>query len=138
MLSPVGHWIIRKDPMGDGAFLSPRGNRRHMGIDLKCEPGQKVISPIDALVVRVVYPYRGTEAWRGVELRNEKVVVHLYYMEPYEALIGKEVKAGNVIGHAQDISLKYNTPEKKAQGIFMMPHIHFEVKAVDPRMYQFL
>ena len=45
------------------------------------------------------------------------------YIQPLAALLpGTPVKAGDLIGHSQDISKKYGAP--------MKPHVHVEVRRV--------
>ena len=124
MISPTGSLEIRSDSEGDGHFLAKRGHRLHHGVDLKVFPGQPIVAPVPCLIVREAYPYAGDTKWRGVELRASGMVIHIYYMVVDEILLGTEVLQGEQIGIAQNISQKYSSA--------MTPHIHLEIKAINP------
>jgi hypothetical protein len=115
IVSPTGRRIIRVDSQGDGVFGSPRGARIHTGIDWECHVNQDIYSMIDGRIVRSLTVYPG-ENWVGVEIANRDLICRECYINPDESLIGKEVKAGDIIGSAQNITLKY--------GGGMLPHIH--------------
>lgn len=130
---PTPGFAVRSDKWGDGAFGTPRGTlpdgskKFHDGLDLMVVPGDIVVSMIDGDVEKVDYPYGGDLSWKGIQIANDLVRVELWYMEPYEWLIGKFVEAGEPVGNAQDISMKYRDPQKVAKLGFMIPHIHVRV-----------
>ena len=51
----------------------------------------------------------------------EELEIFIFYVNPDMSLIGKTCKKWDVIGTAQNISLKY--------GIKMKPHVHMQIKA---------
>jgi murein DD-endopeptidase MepM/ murein hydrolase activator NlpD len=116
LFNPTGG-AIRSDFVGDGHFGARRGKRIHAGIDLICVPGQPVFSPIAGTVSRFAYPYVGEPEWKGILIRGRKYDVKMFYLSP---TIEKddEVTRGQVIGTAQDISIKYPG---------CTPHVHLEV-----------
>lgn len=133
MFNPTGRQI-RTDSRGSGHYGSSRGaGKMHKGTDFICEPGQEVRAPISGHIVRIAKPYgRNSQGslehalpeYSGVLIQNETMAVKMFYFEPLAVLIGKRVKAGNIIGTAQDISEKY--------GPGMKPHIHVQVDSIDP------
>lgn len=122
MLSPIIRPTIRVDQAGDGHFGASRGERSHDGIDLVCRPDQIIRSPISGEITRVVYSYRDDLSFQGIEIKNKICIVHLLYVKPFESFIGERVKQGTIIGHTQDITLRYPN-----QG--MIPHTHFRIYA---------
>ena len=115
---------VRNDPKGSGWYRSKRGKRLHAGLDFLCVPTQNVVAPISGTVTRKVIVYRGDSRWTGVEIVGPKGKVKLFYVKPRVGIIGAHVHEGDVIGTAQDISVKYG-PEMK-------PHVHLEIKEFDP------
>jgi len=118
---------VRHDQAGSGSWGSPRGNRRHKGVDFACEPGQPVYSPITGKVKRVAYPYSDTQEYAGVVVENSRIIIKMFYLHPYKNVIGKNVVAGQKIGTAQDITKRYD-----GQG--MTPHIHLQIDSIDPML----
>ena len=121
---PVFGLRIRNDGWGEGCFGSPRGGRTHSGTDFCAYKGQEVFSMIDGTVDRVVYPYAGKPEWTGLQISNKYVRVYYFYVSPYVDWIGKDIHAGDVVGHAQAISEKY--PQNKENGK-MLDHVHVQV-----------
>lgn len=127
--SPVGDmpFIIRADGWGNGRFGMGRGTKEdgskkfHDGLDVLVEPGQPIVSIIDGRVEKVDIPYSSDYSWKGIQIANERLRVEIWYMLPRIDLVGNSVYAGQLIGHAQDISQKY--PENDKYGA-MIPHIH--------------
>ena len=117
-LNPTGG-AIRVDEKGDGHFLAPRdgGRRRHRGLDLLVKPGKEVISPIAGIFTRKALPYSDDPRWSGVLIEGLRMHVKMFYLEPYEELIGSVVAPGAAVGRAQDIGIKYGC----------IPHIHLSV-----------
>jgi len=111
--------IRQCDPFGCGAFGASRGVRKHEGEDYAIDPGEKVLSPISGTVTRIAYPYASDLSYKGVEIKNADYTVKIFYMLA-TAKIGSTVKAGDVIGTAQDIAKKY--------GPAMVNHIHVEIR----------
>jgi len=105
--------------MGDGHYLAPRGNRLHRGVDYCVQPYEAVYSPLNGKIIRIAYPYTGDTYYKGILFQTPNITLKIFYFSPIESLLGKEVKAGQIIGYAQDISKKY--------GKEMLPHIHVEV-----------
>lgn len=134
MNSPTGLGI-RSDADGDGHFGAARGDHDHRGIDLLAHPGQPLVMPITyGLIKRMAYPYKYGGEYQGAEIKGHDadagdIVVKLFYMVPFQ--IGVEFLQGQLIGWAQDISIKYGRP--------MLPHIHLEArqdgKLINPEDY---
>lgn len=125
MINPV-NGKVRVDNGGSGYFGAPRGDRQHKGVDLECDPGQQVRSPISGTLVRVAYPYQGDTSLAGVVVASGRITVKMFYMQPDTKKIGKRVDAGEVIGTAQDVRTRYGYDSG------LLPHIHLEIAEVDP------
>lgn len=127
LVRPTIQGTIRSDPEGNGHFGAPRGNHKHQGTDYVVTPTDAVMSPIDGKIIRSGYAYRGDFDYRLCEIRADgSIEIKLMYMIVFPSLIGQAVYQGQVIGAAQDVSLKYS-PE-------MIPHIHAEVR-IDDKLY---
>ena len=124
LISPTGGGI-RNDSEGSGYWLASRGSRLHEGIDfdLPKGAGQLVVSPITGKFKRIAYPYPDTQEIRGCEIRGGDIWVKMFYLRPYDSLVGQKVTMGQPIGIAQDISKRYPGCE---------PHIHLEVIKINP------
>jgi len=111
---------VRNDSKGHGYYKASRGSKLHKGIDLELPggPGQAVFAPITGRIERVLYPYTDDLRFEGAVFSNKDITVWAFYFVPGTNLIGKSVSMGEVIGIAQDISLKY---------IDMGPHIHVQI-----------
>ena len=126
IINPTGRGL-RNDEMGSGNYGAGRGRRYHQGYDFLCKPGQEVIAPIAGLITRTAYPYAGNRQYLGLVLQGEWCEVKLFYVKIKSwNLVRKRVKAGDVIGIAQDISDKY--------GPGCLPHVHLEMR-VDPALF---
>ena len=125
IINPTGG-VIRNDPAGHGYWLAPRGKRFHKGVDFLGEPGQTVVSPCGGEIIKVVYPYADDLSLEGVQIRNERLILRLYYVRVSPVLISKEITAGQPIGEMQDITKRY--------GGKMKPHLHLEIEAIDPML----
>jgi hypothetical protein len=124
--------MLRKDKAGSGEFKAPRGSRLHAGQDYRCTPGQWVFAPISGILTRGLYVYPQDFLWKGVEIANEimtGLVCKLFYVEVLEHKIGTLVVAGEKVGRAQDITLKYS-----GQG--MLPHVHMQIEVKESHLYQ--
>jgi len=125
MISPLGHCRIRSDRQGDGHLAAPRGRRIHAGEDIEGLPMQPVVAPCNVFVRREVQVYADDERWRGLELVGSDTIHKLYYVEPLRELIGTHVLQGEIIGHLQDVSVKYN--QDVAERDRMGCHLHWQV-----------
>jgi len=130
-MNPTGG-IIRSDAGGSGHFLAPRRKiiqgkiikYRHKGVDYTCTPGQKVWMPCTGKIVRVANPYVSTE-YTGIEIETKRMVLKIFYVEPYVGVIGKTLQIGKPFGTAQDISQKY-------MEFGVTPHVHVQIDMIDP------
>ena len=122
LINPTGKGI-RSDSAGDGHWQANRGDRRHKGIDLLCDPGQDILSPIKGFVMRVAYPYGDDSSWKGIVIQGDWCRIKMYYLDPF-VRIGRQVTQGEPIGKAQNISLRY--------GDKMRPHVHLEFEEIIP------
>jgi hypothetical protein len=123
IISPTGLGM-RSDAKGAGYFGAPRAGRKHRGYDFECVPGQEVICPIEnAVIVRIARPY-ATHDYEGAVIASAQMTIKIFYVDILEFLIGKQIKQGDMIGLAQDISNRY--------GPQMTPHVHLAIVALDP------
>ena len=132
IVNPVANGKVRGyDKHGAGHYHAPRGTRLHDGIDIITTTGQDIVSPIDGTVTRKSYPYAGDLRYTGLLItgtgKHKDFEVKIWYMLPFQTLIGKPVIAGNQIGTAQDLTIKYPS---------ITNHVHLQVKvngkSVDP------
>lgn len=107
------------DSHGCGTFGASRGGRTHQGEDFAIEPGGSIFSPISGTVTRFPFPYGDDLRYTGIEIKNSEYSVKIFYMGA-TVRVGQEVKAGQLIGKAQDIAKKY--------GPGMVNHIHVELR----------
>lgn len=127
---PTDNFAIRGcDKSGCGSYLADRGDRKHYGIDVITKTGQIIKSPING-VIRRLYPYSETKKITGYEIKNGTLSVKVFYVNWSDFLTtGKNVKAGDTLGTAQDIAGYYGDKN-------MTNHIHVEVwqngKNIDP------
>jgi hypothetical protein len=129
MINPTGG-NIRNDKGGFGHFGASRKKTvdgrvvryRHRGVDYVCIPDQEVWIPFTAVLIRHKNPYEG---YHGVLFRGKGIVGTLFYVDVSEELIGKEMREGEIIGRAEDISQKYD---------LVTPHIHFQIDKIDPEI----
>lgn len=115
-------------------LAAPRGTRLHNGVDFNVEASGDVYSPIFGKIVRVAVPYKSDDRFRGLVIegmgRYVGYSVKLFYLDPLKEIVGRTVKQGELIGTAQDLTIKY-------PGI--TNHIHFEISfkraQVDPSRF---
>ena len=118
--------VVRSDAAGDGHFGAPRGSRTHRGVDYVCRPGGFVFAPISGKVTKLGYPYAGDLYWRYVEVTDDLKYRHrLFYVLPLVQL-DELVIEGQVIGEAQNISVRYPSVDRP-----MTPHVHYEIIGAD-------
>lgn len=123
---PTAHEIVRgqrtrrHDRWGHGHFGAPRGTRIHQGLDIAVTAGEQVLSPIDGVVVREAIPYANDPTYRGTVIRGtgewEGYEVKLLYVV---GLFCGTVRAGQTVGHAQDLTEKYDK---------ITNHVHVEAR----------
>ena len=129
MINPTGG-NIRNDVGGAGYFGAPRKKisdgktirYRHRGVDYVCIPKQEVWMPFTAVIIRYKNPYEG---YHGVLFRGKGMVGTLFYVDVDKEMIGKQLKEGEVVGVAEDLSKKYSN---------ILPHIHFQIDKIDPEI----
>lgn len=117
---------IRNDSIGNGFWQASRGSSLHKGIDLLLPRGvgQGVVAPHEGIMLRYSLPYSKDQRFSGILLRGNGAESKLWYLLPNTDLLGTQVRQGQLIGVAQDISLRY--------GSDCQPHIHWQVEAIDP------
>lgn len=115
--------ILRdKDSTGNGWYGAKRGNRLHEGTDYVVTPGEEVFACCSG-TVRVGNVYSHSNKMKLIEIvgtiGNHKVQVKQMYVLP-SVKTGDVVKAGDVIGTAQDVAKFHNSNKMK-------PHVHISV-----------
>ncbi len=126
IISPTGDTIRIKDDFGNGIFSTPKWSRGHNSIDFICEPGQVIVAPVDGTINLVACPFENKD-YMAALFENDFISLMIFYFIPDKDKIGIEVKQGDRIGIAQDISQIYNTKKRK-----MTPHINVQVLSIDP------
>lgn len=121
------------DDFGCGHYGASRGNRIHEGEDFKYNPGEPVRAFRSGKVNKIGYPYEDDLSYRYPQISDGTAYMRYFYCQPI-VNVGDYVEKGQIIGYAQNISKRYDTPTKK-----MTNHVHFETlvngKAVDPEPY---
>ncbi len=107
------------DPFGCGSFGADRSGHQHQGIDIVAIPNEKVFSPIAGTITRFPFPYNGDIIYTGIEIKNDKYAVKMFYVSPLLP-VGRKVLAGQLVAKAQNIAQKY--------GSSMINHVHIEVR----------
>ena len=115
------------DCHGSGAYLAPRGDDVHHGVDPKAVKGEAVIALEGGTCTKIGLPYYSNEHPEKNYFRYIQVTVkngdrHRYFYCSSFPLVGDTVEKGDIIGWAQGIEDVY-------PGI--TPHIHFEIKKPD-------
>ena len=77
-------------------------------------------------IPRIARPYTAGP-YSGILLEGRRCSFKLFYIEPYKGIVGTNVKIGQAIGTAQDISAKY-------KDLGVTPHVHLEIVACDPEI----
>ena len=108
------------DKWGSGQYGTGRHDHVHQGLDLQARPGDQILAPISGQVVRQANPYRDSKQYTGVVIKGtgewKGYEVKIFYVN---GLFCGQVNAGDRIGTAQDISLRY-------PGI--TNHVHLEIR----------
>ncbi len=119
------------DPAGCGYFGATRTNHTHKGSDVVIVPNSPIYAPVGG-TVRKLFVYRNSTKMTGVEISNNDVKIKLFYVDASHLYNGQTVKAGDVVGYAQNVAAYYNNSS-------MTPHIHVEVrikgKLINPEEY---
>lgn len=119
----LSNQAIRNDAAGQGHFGARRGSRTHQGLDLLATPGEPVMAPVTGTFIRSGRPYANDSRYRLAVIHGQGQEWKLMYVEPLATLKpGDRVKAGQVIGTAQDIAAKYGPP--------MLNHVHVELRTI--------
>lgn len=129
MISPTGHGVRGYDKWGSGLYGASRGGKRHKGADFICIPGQEVSAPTKGMVIRIAYPYAEPYKdimYSGIVLRANDCEIKMFYFELLKTILKTTVEAGQLIGHAQDISVKYPG---------MIPHVHMQIDSINPELF---
>lgn len=115
----------KMDGFGSGAFKSPRGSRKHKGIDYAAWPGSLVLSLVAGKVTKLGYPYADNLSFRYVEVTTRlNRRWRFFYVSP-SVEVGDTIKINDLLGSVQDLEPRY-------RGI--TPHIHLEVMLPDNRV----
>ena len=134
----ISNPLRTRDDWGSGDFAASRGDRFHLGRDYLFRPGEDVYAPMEAVVVRLGYPYNdsdSTSRYRLIEMLSfdaetgAKIIWRYFYVRPSVA-VGERVRAGDLLGVAQDISKKYKKEGRQPMG----NHVHVEC-IVDPETF---
>ena len=120
-VNPTGLAVRGTDPMGNGAYGAPRGEREHKGTDYLGVPGQTVLWVCDGKVVKIGYPYSDDLRFRYVAFKtSEGHYVRQMYVNPDEwAVVGNEIIVGREAGTLQALHGRY--PQIKN-------HCHIDIK----------
>ncbi len=136
MMAPVSNPIIRGlDDYGSGHYLAGRGDYNHTGGDYVARLGEPIKSPFNGTVTDVGRPYGDTTytdskgksvKYRSVEVEDEKTGhrTNLMYVSP-KVKKDDVVKQGDLLGHVQDLSIKFPKNASHPKGI--VNHIHMEL-----------
>lgn len=116
-----------RDDWGSGAFAASRGGRFHHGRDFEAAEGQEVESPVSGRVLRIGWPY-ANEHYRLIEILETSSLWRFFYVLPC-VVVGDVVTKGQLIGHCQNISARYQDPDREP----MTNHVHIEC-LVDPAL----
>lgn len=136
MISPTGYGIRHHDDHGFGLYGKPRSGKDrhgikkiHKGADFICVPGQKIVAPADGNVVRIKLPYSKPIhgiLFSGLLIRASDYEYTLFYFSPLNEVLKSRIQEGQLIGYAQDISIKYSR---------MTPHIHMQIDSINPELF---
>lgn len=112
-----------------GAHRSAHPDKPHQGQDFLIAPGAAVFAPISGKI-RIAQPYATDNRFGGVEIKGNVYAVKVFYFSPTVSG-GDIVKAGDLIGYAQNLGIKY--------GSVVPNHLHVEVRragmVTDPSPY---
>ena len=113
---------LRMDDQGSGRYQSPRGSRKHKGVDWAAAPGSAVLASEWGCVTKLGYPYADDLSFRYVEVTDGmKRRWRYFYVQP-SVEMGERVCPEDTIGTVQDIRTRYPG---------MTPHVHIEILEQD-------
>ncbi|XP_078390011.1 leukocyte cell-derived chemotaxin-2-like [Cetorhinus maximus] len=115
------------DGYGSGFYGAPRGRRTHLGVDVICSDGSKVLAPFTGRMVRQAKPYGNNNAIdNGAMLEGSGYCVKMFYIKPKNNL--RSFRKGDVIGTLLNIQDVYPG---------MISHVHIQMcdTSVDPTPY---
>ena len=111
---------IRKcDSKGCGSFGASRGSRKHEGIDLVLDSGDKFLSPVDGKVTKIGFPYADDLNFRYVQVTDKDDKKHRFFYLSPSVVMFQKVKVSTILGYGQTLKTRYH-------GI--TDHVHYEVK----------
>jgi len=116
------------DRHGCGGYGASRAAGPHDGADYVSSPGQVVQSPVDGVVLRVSNPYAGDSRYSGLVVNSAGGhQVTVWYISPNAGVVGTTVYAGQGIGIAQNLGMRYS-------GITNHVHVrmHYGGQSVNP------
>ena len=129
---PQGFQIRRHDSYGSGLFGASRGKRKHLGTDFVYVPDAPFPACITGEALRHKRPYADDLRWDGVCIAGDNgIELTLFYLSPFEDIIGSFVSATDEIGICQDIRLRYPKDQKHAEAC--TPHVHVQAAWPDSR-----
>lgn len=130
----ISHQPRHTDDWGSGDFAASRGGKFHKGRDYLYNPGERVRSVMEGVVLRIGWPYKDEE-YRLIEILSHdaetktKLIWRFFYVAPAVA-VGETVFPAQVLGVAQDISSRYQREDRRPMG----NHVHVEC-IVDPETF---
>ncbi|XP_009994005.1 PREDICTED: leukocyte cell-derived chemotaxin-2-like [Chaetura pelagica] len=85
------------DSWGCGGYNSPRGARKHKGVDLVCKDGSDVLAPFSGKIDKQAKPYgNGNSIDNGLQLSGSGFCVKIFYIKPIK--FSGPIKKGEKIG----------------------------------------
>jgi len=114
----ISHPVRRTDDWGSGDFAASRGGRYHLGRDYLYQPDEEVRSPMEATILRIGTCYSDDPSFKLVEMLafntevGAKILWRYFYVRPIVS-IGEIVTPAQIIGFAQDISSRYQDPDRQ-------------------------
>lgn len=120
-VNPTGGRVRGDDPMGNGAFGAPRGDREHKGTDYTGIPGQIILAVCTGEVVKVGHVYPDDLSFRYIAVKSDEGhhVRHLYVKPSGVIAVGVQVLVGEEIGTLQALHGRY--PQ-------ITNHCHIDIK----------
>lgn len=134
--SPIASDIIKdqksriEDKYGSGQYGASRdaNKRKHNGLDVIVTAGEEIKSPITGSIIRQAFPYKNDKNYEGIVIKGDGewsgYEIKIFYVK---GLFSGKVVNEQVIGHAQDLTVKY--PK-------ITNHVHIEVRvagtSIDP------
>jgi len=118
--------LRRCDDQGCGHYGASRGSRLHNGLDLACNPGTAICSPVNGTVTKIGHPYSSDLSILYVQVTAQGYDYRVFYVDPVVE-VGDNVTIHDVIGESQSL-------ESMTRG--GTQHVHFEIKSggqyIDP------